>query len=517
MNENGSDIRITIDDKVSIRPQVTMLSVLKYIEYETWFALAEFIDNALASYLKNKEILEAAEGSDFQLWVKIELNEVEDKITIRDNAAGIGISDYGRAFRAAEIPPDNTGLSEFGMGMKSAACWFADKWSVTTSAINDDIERKVTFDMQEIFDGKIEELDIQTRVVSKESHFTKIELFNVSKMPRKKAVGTLKSHLGSIYRDFLRKGILHLKIDTEELHFTETRVLKALQFNQQDGAAIDWIKAIDFEIEKGISVKGFVAIREKASTAHAGFALFRRGRVIQGSYDTGFRPELIFGHSNSYRYQRIFGELHLEGFDVNFTKKGIQWDEKLDQFLKLLKDQISQPSFPLFQQAEQYRARATEKEYLTTKKSLDIVIKDLKSKGSEAVTDIVNQPHEPEEEKPQLLEVAKGLSQSFSLHFNRTTWSIIIEMSYDESTTELIDIASQSQGLENREITIRLSLTHPFMVAHVGVDNGKLDPVLRMVAVLGISEILARESGSKSQGEVRRNFNELIYNLSKTN
>ena len=38
--------------KVSIRPQVTMLSVLKHIEYETWFALAEFIDNAIDSYLK---------------------------------------------------------------------------------------------------------------------------------------------------------------------------------------------------------------------------------------------------------------------------------------------------------------------------------------------------------------------------------------------------------------------------------------------------------------------------------
>jgi hypothetical protein len=43
-------------NKVSIRPQVTMLSVLKYLEYETWFALAEFIDNAIASYFKNEEL-----------------------------------------------------------------------------------------------------------------------------------------------------------------------------------------------------------------------------------------------------------------------------------------------------------------------------------------------------------------------------------------------------------------------------------------------------------------------------
>ena len=35
-------------------------------------------------------------------------------------------------------------------------------------------------------------------------------------------------------------------------------------------------------------------LREKASTQEAGFALFRRGRVIQGSFDDGFRPEYHF-------------------------------------------------------------------------------------------------------------------------------------------------------------------------------------------------------------------------------
>lgn len=66
-----------------------------------------------------------------------------------------------------------------------------------------------------------------------------------------------------------------------------------------------------------------------------------------------------------------------------------------------------------------------------------------------------------------------------------------------------------------RQVGIRLSLTHPFMVEHVGVDNSKIEPILRIVAVFGLSEVLAKESGIKTQGEVRRNFNELISNLSK--
>lgn len=175
-------------DKVSIRPQVTMLSVLKFLEYETWFALAEFVDNAIASYLKYEKQLKTIEGKDFKLQVSIEINEPENKITIRDNAAGINEIDYPRAFRAAEIPPDNTGLSEFGMGMKSAACWFADEWCVTSTALGEPVEKRVLFEMKKIFLDKIEELDVEVTQSEKNYHYTTIELFNVNRMPRRRGV-----------------------------------------------------------------------------------------------------------------------------------------------------------------------------------------------------------------------------------------------------------------------------------------------------------------------------------------
>lgn len=505
---------IEIGNTVSIRPKVSMLTILKHIEYETWFALSEFIDNAIASYLQNREELEKIEGTDYKLIIKIELNEFEDKITVRDNAGGIAARDYKRAFRAAEIPPDNTGLSEFGMGMKSAACWFSDKWIVTTSGLGEGLERKVTFDMDRIFHDKIEELEVETRSVSEKMHYTKIELFNTAKIPKKKAVSILKGHLSSIYRDFLRKGIVVIKVDTEELSYTETRILNAPQYNFPEGKSIVWKKDIDFELSEGTRVTGFIAIREKASTTHAGFALFRRGRVIQGSYDAGFRPAQIFGQSNSYRYQRIFGELHLEGFSVNFTKKGIQWDDKLEAFLKHLKSEINGTDFPLFQQAEQYRARATEKEYKNTSKTLENIVKDFEKKAETAIADTFDE-NEDHQDVTSLAEIEKSFNRAFNVGFNGVTWRVQIELSYDESPSDLIEISNQSHQGEYRDILIRVSLTHPFMVEFVGVDNGRLDPVLRMAAILAISEVLAKESGIKTQGEIRRNFNDLIFNLSK--
>lgn len=507
-------------DKVSIRPQVTMLSVLKHIEYQTWFALAEFIDNAIDSYLKNETKLREIEGDDFQLEVKVEINESENRITIRDNAGGINKSDYPRAFRAAEVPPDNTGLSEFGMGMKSAACWFSDNWCVTTTALGEDNIKKVVFDMQKIFEDKLEELDVDIKPCDKNIHYTIVELFNVNRIPKRKGVAKVKDHLRSIYREYTRKGILKLTLNGEELVFTDPKILFVPKHDTPNGKPILWYKKINFKIEDELSVHGFVAIREKASTSEAGFALFRRGRVIEGSFDEGFRPDFIFGAPNSYRYQRVFGELHLEGFSVNFTKKGIQWDENLEIFLRLLKDDISSKDFPLLQQAEQYRVRATEKEYKAAVKALDETVNDFEKKAPKAVEYVINSASTiAEPEQTELTKTEKTLHRSFDIRFNKTDWNISIELSYDPSLTELIEIGDafikdRFEFAQKRQIGIRLSLTHPFMVAFAGADTSKIEPILRIAAAFGLSEIIAKDS-YKNQGEIRRNFNELIANLSK--
>lgn len=506
-------------NKVNIRPQVTMLSVLKHIEYETWFALAEFIDNAIDSYIKNEKVLKKIEGDYFVLNVKVEINEPENRIIIRDNAGGIGETDYSRAFRAAEVPPDTTGLSEFGMGMKSAACWFADNWCVTSTALGENQLKKVSFDMKKIFDDKLEELDVEIKPCNINHHYTIVELFDVNRMPRKKGVRKVKDHLRSIYREFIRKGILKLTLNNEELKFDDPKILNVSKFDDQNGEPILWRKDINFPIEQGLSVHGFVAIREKASVSESGFALFRRGRVIEGSFDNGFRPDFIFGHPNSFRYQRVFGELHLEGFSVNFTKKGVQWDENLDIFLRLLKEDIDTKDFPLLKQADNYRVRATEKEYKAVAKVLNETVNDFQKKAPQAVEEVINSISEEPELKFELIKTEKKLHKEFNIRFNKVDWKISIELSYDPSLTELIEVGDRfiKEKINNssiRQIGIRLSLTHPFMVEFAGADTYKIEPILRIAGAFGLSEIIAKDS-YKNQGEVRKNFNELILNLSK--
>ena len=109
---------------VDIRPGVSVLSVLRHLNYRPWFAIAEFVDNAVQKLPSQPNgVSRELTAPVPKLRVTIELQDGFSRLLIRDNAAGIAASDYARAFRPAAVPRDRSGLSEFGMGMKSAACW----------------------------------------------------------------------------------------------------------------------------------------------------------------------------------------------------------------------------------------------------------------------------------------------------------------------------------------------------------------------------------------------------------
>ena len=57
-------------ETVSIRPGVTILSVLRSLNYRPWFALAEFVDNSLQSSFDHAEDF-AAQARAYKLKVQI--------------------------------------------------------------------------------------------------------------------------------------------------------------------------------------------------------------------------------------------------------------------------------------------------------------------------------------------------------------------------------------------------------------------------------------------------------------
>ena len=509
-----------ITNKVNIRPGVNILSILRHINYKPWFALAEFVDNSIQSY-KQYEAPLKKKNQKYKLEVKIEIDPEDDGlIIIRDNAAGIHEGDYERAFRAAEIPPDRTGLSEFGMGMKSASCWFSSNWQVRTKALGEKNEKEIHFNIEKIVHDDLNELEVKSRASKEEYHFTEIILSSLHRIPRGRTLGKIKEHLTDIYRHFIRNGELDLIFNNERLTYTAPEILITPYFKNLDSDPKKWKKDIYFDFGEDLKATGFVAIRKTANVSRAGLSLFRRNRLIQGSGDEGYRPEKIFAKSNSFEYQRIFGEIFLEGFDVSHTKDGFKWDENEETFLELLKEELMKKDLPLIQQARGYRTRLNPEEI---RKQLDKATKNTATAIEEQVPPVIKQITDKTDEAELPQNLIKSPINSYrliELEYKRTNWQVLLELSMDRSIgnwLEISDIPFPADIKKNpsaQKTSFRISLTHPFTERFSGVNASEIEPLLRFAAAFGLAEVIARKSGVRLAGTIRRNFNELIKALS---
>ena len=325
-------------ESINIRPPVSILSVLTHIKYEQSYALAEFVDNSIQGFLDNEKKIKSINGENWKLEVKILYYSKQGTIIIEDNAGGINAENYQRAFAAGNIPSERGGLSEFGMGMKSAACWYANNWKVETTAIGEPVLRTVECDVTEVSVNNTEILRVEEDVYAEDKHFTRITLNNLHHRPHGSGQPDIRKKLASIYREFIRNRQLRFYCFNETLSFPNTSILNASFYKDQDGESKLWKIPIDFQLKTGMKtelhVKGFAALRDRGTAMGAGFSLFRRNRLIEENY----RPEDIFGLANTAASQRLFGELHFEGVEVNFTKNGFKWEKvEEDNFLKELK------------------------------------------------------------------------------------------------------------------------------------------------------------------------------------
>lgn len=501
---------------INIRPGVSILSVLRHLNYRPWFAIAEFVDNSLQSFLDYQDDLKNAEGEIFRLHVSIELND--SRLIIRDNAAGIHQADYARAFRPAAIPPDRSGLCEFGMGMKSAACWFAPKWTVRTSALGEPVEKTIFFDIQKIVQDDISELAVIPQKINPNFHFTEIILCDLHKPLYGKTIVKIKDHLSSIYRKFISKGLLELFFDNEQLIYEEPEILKAPYYKTPNATPQSWQKKIDLDFGNGLSANGFAALRETASVSRAGFALFRRERLIEGSADESYRPEYIFKKSNSYTYQRLFGELELEGFEISHTKDGFRWEENEEEFLELIKEELDKEDLPLIDQAEGYRVRQKNNDLregaeLATERTANVI--------EQEVPPIILKQIEREPESNNLPlnlppAIVTASSRIIELEIRDEKWKIFLELTNDPAIADWLSIFDNPINSDNsidsitRKLGVRLSLSHPFMERYGGIEASQIEPLLRLGVAIALAEVTARESGVNLAGTFRRSINELL-------
>lgn len=494
--------------QVDIRPEVNILGVLRHLNYKPWFAIAEFVDNSLGSFLA-WDSLDPGRPKVLSVDIKLDIAG-SGRLTIRDNAMGIRGGDFPRAFRAADVPPDRTGLSEFGMGMKSAASWFAGTWSVTTSAVGEPMVRRVEFDLEQITDQQTHSLSVTEQVADRAEHFTVIDLQDLHHKPQSATVAKIKNHLSSIYRSFIRSKTLSLTFNGYELSYNEVPVLSAPRSGDANAHEFLWSKPIEFSLPSGKSVKGFAALREKGSTANAGLALFRRERLILGSHDDTYRPVELFGRSNSYTYQRLFGELSLDGFGVSHTKDGFQWADEEEVFLLHLEKALREGELNLLNQAESYRAKtagniesALIEAISTTAQAIETSLPGVIDEGLTS----------PEDDSPIPDVVAGGEDD----HYERTArfnadgknWLVNVRATLDASEIDWLSVGSTTSGTDDDGrpcslVSVSVAFGHPFSRKYLGANNENSELLVALAASVGLSLALGKLSGAKSYAILQR-------------
>jgi len=319
---------------IDIQPPSDVYDTFGRLNYKPWYALAEFIDNSTQNAFDHERMLRGRIGPDRPL-VHVRVTHDANSITVTDDAHGMNIEEFTRAMRLNMRPPDRTGRSEFGMGLKTAACWFGRRWTLTSSRLGDPVEYSVTFDLEEFVRSRPTTLEVKVRAVPADTHGTILEIAALRNRIYGRQIEVLKKSITSMYRSDLTSGRVVIDINRERLAWAEPPLHTE---TLPDGSTSTWRKPMSVDVvdphtEIVHAVHGWVGIRDVMSRKENGFALLRRGRLIIGGYDAGWRPGEIFGQVGSARWGRLTGELHCDSFPVNFSKDGFSWDSGLEEAL----------------------------------------------------------------------------------------------------------------------------------------------------------------------------------------
>jgi hypothetical protein len=310
------------NNALNIEIGLNAIASYRRMNYEIWYALAEFIDNSTQSYANNKAALDGAyahEGEGLEVRITYERQGDDPVLRIADNAMGMDYAELEHALKIASPPAINTGRCRYGMGMKTSSCWIGNKWTITTKKLGHTQEITVEIDVNKIESG---DPSLTTKIIDNVKphlHYTRIEIREHNREFKGRTIGKIKDYLKSMYRMDFRAKTLALYYNDERAVWEEFD--KKLRLNR---AGEPYKREFMFKVGEKIAY-GWAGVLDKGARADTGFSILHSDRVVKGWPDA-WRPEQIFGmNRNDLLNQRLLGEIHLEDFEVTHTKDNIQW------------------------------------------------------------------------------------------------------------------------------------------------------------------------------------------------
>lgn len=509
--------------ELDIRPKASILKVFSRLNYKPWYAIAEFVDNSTQSFYSNQQLMKFNKIHD--ITVEIEYDNVLNTLTIQDNAYGMEIEDFKRAILLDSPGEEQNSRNEFGMGLKTAASWFGNKWSITSSQLGSTNEYNAIVDINELDESGSDHIKITNNQVDKFKHGTIIMIEDLTKEINSRGTSKkIKEVLSSMYRRDLQGKKINILYNGEFLYFEE---YEELSFRNNR-----WKKELDFEFKYGNvlhKVTGFVGILEKGSFDKAGFSLFRRNRVVLGGFSTNYKPNYIFGQAQSQVSLKLYGELDLDSFPVNQAKDGFVWDGGLEEiFLEELKSHI----LDYLKIAVISVKDRVEEESISVSQSKDVEVKVQASlsniSGEITNSEIIEVDNYSPEEKENIrlyeeqqdynnrIEVEKfdDSTREYSINFNNEVFDLKVSWK-NSSNLPLYSYKSDNDG---KELRVFININHNFFKPYSNKQDFKV-LIEKLIISLVISENLAIRTSDHSQNiksnQIRTTLNELLKEMEK--
>jgi len=525
--------------KVSIRPEVGMYSLFPHMNYKPWFALGEMVDNSIGSYVTNREKLRTLHGNNFKLKIDITFSQSgrDARILVEDNAAGISERDAERAFKPAAPPVDKSGISQFGIGMKSSCTWYSHFYTITSSALNEKVTRTVTFDIQGIIDKKIEELDVVESPKDKDAHGTRIVLSRLHQgIPVGPTLTRIQNYIASIYREFIKSGEVVISVGGKELTYTSPELLESKYWdsNHVDTGSpyeVDtspsrkWQIPIDIVLEdswakdtspnrpdKPPRVRGWMGILKEGSTKKSGAALIWKKKVVigagsmaQGDEDS-YRPLSVFGATTTFPFQRLIGELDVSELQVTSFKDNIDWrNGQEDELQSRLRDALDAGEYPVRKMAANYRSTSKSKSSQdTVKRTVENTTKDLANlfKQKETIKNLKTDIKDSNE--MNLTNTKDVIEQRIDLPIEGNP-SLVFRVVIEPGDDKLFRLIQDGD-----DYIFTINRAHIFMMSFANLPGADLEPIFRIGIALGFAEILGRDAALDHVEYIRLKVNQIL-------
>lgn len=357
--------------KVNVAPDMGMYTLLRSQGYDPGYALAEFVDNAIHAYLTQSNKRRKA-GDPLRVDLRFYSPEYADSdlrncVVISDDGPGINRETLPKALKPAH-PPTQLGLSEFGIGMKAAAVWFTDTWTLTTRPADDTHEFVVPFNLEALLKSGQDTVDVASHLRAKKTApGTDISLKTLRRPLEHARYEEVCMLLQALYQRFTAGAMPQMVLTAwfdgtpRSLKFTgkappplEMPVYRTVDKQVYAiGKTRVWSDTVYFEF-MGRKVTGFLQVSETGSyKENPGLVLFRNDRVIKGTALKPYSPDGLVGTGNKYGRQRIYGELNLDGLPVTYTKDDFDFNE--GAFIARMREVPGIDA--LLRQAESYRSK----------------------------------------------------------------------------------------------------------------------------------------------------------------